>query len=142
MRYFHKDIAPVMAHLEAQPCSIHILEWEREPLDGGFAFLPMMQKRRPAHPARAATASEVASFGTRKNDPRQAALVLRHYFHINTSAPEGRPLSLVEAVAHVESRALPGEFLLAGHPDGGLVSVSREPLPFQSGVSPITWWGP
>ena len=66
--------------------------------------------------------------------------MLRFFFHIGSSSDQPI-LPLVEAVAHVENRGLAGEFLLAGHPDGGLVSVSRERLPFQSG-DPITWWGP
>ena len=31
--------------------------------------------------------------------------------------------------------------VLAGHPDGGLISVSRDRMSFHSG-DPITWWGP
>jgi hypothetical protein len=101
-----------------------------------------MQKRRPAHPARSVPLAEVEHFARRKGDPREAAQVLRYYFHVNSSAPEGRPMSLVDAVAYVESNGAPDEALLAGHLEGGLVSVSRALQPFQDGLKPIAWWGP
>ena len=66
--------------------------------------------------------------------------MLKHYFHINPTTV-GRPLAVDEAVQFVEAEGAPDEFLLAGHPDGGLVSVSTRPLPFQEGLKPITWWG-
>lgn len=66
--------------------------------------------------------------------------VLQYYFHVNSTAV-GRPLPLVAAVEFVESSGGEREFLLAGHPDGGLISVSRVQLPFQDGMKPITWWG-
>jgi hypothetical protein len=142
MRFFHKDQAPVIAWLTSQHAAILLLEWEREPVAGGFAFLSMTQKTRAAHPARPVTAADVDAFARRKSDPREAAKALKFYFHANSTAPEGRPLSLVEAVEHVEARAADNECLLAGGLEGGLVSVSRVPLSFQDGLKPVTWWGP
>ena len=141
MRVLHKDYAPVIAYLARESSSILMLEWESEPVSGGIALLGM-QKRRAAHPARSVAIADVEAFARRKSDPREAAQVLRYYFHVNSSAPEGRPMSLVEAVAYVEGSGGPEEFLLAGHLEGGLVSVSRALLPFQDGLKPITWWGP
>ncbi|HWA20728.1 MAG TPA: hypothetical protein VG757_17205 [Devosia sp.] len=77
----------------------------------------------------------------RGRDASHASLVLSQYFHVNMSAT-GRPLSLVDAVEFVEAEGTAGEFLLVGHPDGGLISVSRERLAFQVGFPPIDWWGP
>lgn len=142
MRFFHKDQAPVIAWLTRENAAILLLEWEREPVSGGFALLPMTQKTRPAHQARPVAVADVDAFARRKADPREAANVLKFYFQVNSTAPEGRPLSLVEAVEHVEARAAENEFLLAGSLEGGLISVSRVPLPFQDGLKPITWWGP
>ena len=141
MRFLHKDHAPVIAHLAREGSPILMLEWESEPVAGGIALLGM-QKRRPAHPARSVPLAEVENFARRKGDPREAAQVLRYYFHVNSSAPEGRPMSLVDAVAYVESNGGPDEALLAGHLEGGLVSVSRTLQPFQDGLKPIAWWGP
>lgn len=141
MRFRHKDIAPVIAWLHNQPCIIQRLEWEREPRAGGFAFLPQSIKRRAAHQPVTVGPREVEYFAGRGADATHASLVLAHYFHIN-SAMRPRPLSLEEAVVFVEEEGTENEFLLAGHPDGGLVSVSRTRLPFQAGLEPITWWGP
>jgi hypothetical protein len=141
MRFVHKDIPAVLRYLEAEHCRILRLEWDREPLVGGFSFLPTTRKRRAALPAVASTISEVEFFGGKGRGPEHAIIVLQHYFHMNSSAV-GRPLALVEAVEHVEGSGEPGEFLLAGHPEGGLISVSRERLPLQQGLQPITWWGP
>lgn len=142
MRFLHKDPAPVFQFIPHDSQRIAMLEWEREPLSGGFAFLPMTQKRRPADSARPVSRAVVEEFARRKKDPREAAGVLRHYFHVNSSAPVGRPMSLVEAVEYVEQHGAGDEFLLAGHLEGGLISVSRDALPFQQGLKPITWWGP
>jgi hypothetical protein len=138
MRFRHADPAPVLAYLRANPVAIQILEWERERRAGGLAAL-MQQKPQPAGPAKPASIGDV-EFMARRGPPSHAGFVLRYYFHVNSTVV-GRPLSLVEAVEHVETSAVPGEFLLAGHPEAGLVSVSRERLPFQPG-EPITWWGP
>jgi hypothetical protein len=104
-------------------------------------MLPTTLKRRAALPAQPAGLDDLAFFASRGNGPRHAITVLQHYFHLNSSVV-GRPLSLAEAVEHVELEGASGEFLLAGHPDGGLISVSRDRLPFQAGLEPITWWGP
>jgi hypothetical protein len=141
MRFLHSDIAPVLDHLERERCRIEMLEWEREPTDGGFAFLGFARKRRAAHPARRVGTEEVAYFGRRGRDPTHAGTVLRHYFHVNSTAT-GRPLSLVEAVEQVEAAGAEDEFVLAGYPEGGLISVSRRLLGFQRGLAAIDWWGP
>src|SRR5690606_19617355 len=120
-RYLHKDHAPVIAWLTRENAAILVLEWEREPVSGGFAFLPMMQKKRAALPASRVTIEDVDRFARRKADPREAARALKYYFHANSTAPEGRPLSLVEAVEHVEARGAANECVLAGHLDGGLI---------------------
>jgi hypothetical protein len=101
MRFLHKDYAPVIAHLRHANPAILLLEWEREPVSGGFAFLPMTRKTRAAYPALPVAVTDVEEFARRKADPREAAKALKYYFHVNSTAPEGRPLSLVEAVEHV-----------------------------------------
>ena len=141
MRFRHKDFAPVRSYLEREQCTILRLDWEREPVVGGFAMLPTTLKRRAAFPAKPANIDEVAFFASRGDGPAHAITVLQHYFHVNSSAV-GRPLALAEAVEHVEADGRADEFLLVGHPDGGLISVSRDRLPFQAGLEPITWWGP
>jgi hypothetical protein len=140
MRFQHKNIAPVRAWLEGHAPMIHQLEWEKEIVTGGYAFLPSTLKRRAAEPARPASIAEIVGFA-KVGGPRQVTATLRFYFHINMSAVAD-PLPLVEAVGFVEAEGGYEEFLLAGHPDGGLISVSRERLPFQDGLQPITWWGP
>lgn len=142
MRFRHKDFGPVRGYLETEHCAIQMLEWEREPVVGGFAMLPTTLKRRAALPAQVASIDEVAFFAGRGQGPQHAITVLQHYFHVNSSAQGRRPLPLAEAVEHVELDGLDAEFLLVGHPDGGLISVSRDRLPFQDGLEPITWWGP
>ena len=143
MRFRHLDIAPVLAHLRSEFSVIDILAWDHEPKQGAFGMLMRSTAGpRTPEPARRVGVSEVEFFGSR-GKPSHAALVVRHYFHINAAIAYGtRPPTLVEAVGHVEQQGGEAEFLLAGHPDGGLISVSRAPLPFQSGLKPITWWGP
>lgn len=142
MRFRHLDPAPVLAHLRAQLCLIDMLAWDHEPRQGAFGMLMRNNSpRKGPPPAERATAGDVEFFAQR-GKPSHAGLVLRHYFHVNTTAPANRPLTLVEAVQHIEGEGDEAEFLLAGHPDGGLISVSRARLPFQSGLEPIYWWGP
>jgi hypothetical protein len=141
MRFRHVDPKPVLAFLAANPTDIRVREWERERIVGGIVgMIRMGTKPQSAAPAQPAKISDVEFIAGRGKGPAHAGTVLRFYFHINSSAEE-RILPLVEAVAHIEGRGAAGEFLLAGHPDGGLISVSRERLPFQQG-DPITWWGP
>lgn len=144
MRFRHADPAPVLDYLRRERGSIQLLEWESERRPGGIAAFLRMQKPQPAGPARPASVDDVAFIAGRGRGPSHAGIVLRYYFHVNsTAAPTtGRPFTLVEAVGHVENSGAPGEFVLAGHPEGGLVSVSREVLPFQSGLGAIDWWGP
>jgi hypothetical protein len=139
MRFRHVDPAPVLSYLRANPSAILVLDWERERKAGGIAGLLKISKPVPAGPAKPASIEDIA-YIARRGPPSHAGLVLRYYFHINSTAT-GRPLPLIEAVEHVEASAAQGEMLITGHPDGGLISVSRERLPFQSG-EPITWWGP
>lgn len=140
MRFFHKNPAPVLSYLEQEHAPILMLDWEREPKVGGFAMLPTTVRRRAANPARPVDASEVAFIAGHGKGPRHAVTVLQFYFHVNSTAV-GRPMPLTDAVEFVESEAADTEFLLAGHPDGGLVSVSKVRQPFQEGLDPISWWG-
>jgi len=139
MRFRHVDPSPVLEHLRATSPAILILDWERERKAGGIAGLLNIQRPQPAGPARPAAVADV-EFIAHRGPPSHAGVVLRFYFHLNSTAV-GRPLTLVEAVEHIESVGAPEEYALAGHPDGGLISVSRSRLTFQSG-DPITWWGP
>jgi hypothetical protein len=141
MRFRHLDAAPVLEYLRTATADITLLEWERERRPGGLAALVQLARPLPADPARPATIEEIDYIAGHGRGPSHAGLVLRYYFHINRTET-GRPLTLVEAVEHVESRGVYGEFLLAGHPDGGLISVSNAELPFQRNLAPITWWGP
>lgn len=140
MRFRHLDPAPVLAFLERRPADIRLRDWDRERAPDGMAALLRIGKTEAAAPARPADIADVAFIASRGRGPSHANTVLRAYFHINSSTDEPI-LPLVEAVAHVEGRGTDGEFLLAGHPDGGLISVSHARLPFQVGP-PITWWGP
>jgi hypothetical protein len=139
MRFRHLDPEPVLAYLRSAPLTILVREWERDRSAGGLAGMLRMSKPQAAGAAKPARVGEV-EFIARRHPPSGIAVVLRYYFHIGSSS--GAPvLPLVEAVDHVERSGSGGEFLLAGHPDGGLISVSRERQPFQQG-DPITWWGP
>lgn len=141
MRFRHIDPAPIIAFLRETSPAILVREWERERSVGGVGrLLGMASLPKAANAAQPGQISDVEFIAGRGKGPQHVGNVLRFYFHINSSSPEPI-LPLVEAVAHVEGRAGAGEFLLAGHPDGGLISVSRERLPFQQG-EPITWWGP
>jgi len=139
MRFRHVDATAVIAFLRDNQPAILVREWDRERAAGGIAGMLRMSKPQAAQGAQSGTISDV-EFIAGRHAPSNIGVVLRFFFHIGSSSDQPI-LPLVEAVAHVENRGLAGEFLLAGHPDGGLVSVSRERLPFQSG-EPITWWGP
>jgi len=139
MRFRHVDATAVIAFLRDNQPAILVREWDRERAAGGIAGMLRMSKPQAAQGAQSGKISDV-EFIAGRHAPSNIGVVLRFFFHIGSSSDQPI-LPLVEAVAHVENRGLAGEFLLAGHPDGGLVSVSRERLPFQSG-EPITWWGP
>lgn len=139
-RYMHRNVEPILRYLEAEQCPVLLMDWEREPVVGGFAMLPSTLRRRAANPPKPVGHAEVAFIAGHGSGPTHAATVLKYYFHVRPTTL-GRPLSLAEAVEHVEVAGAANEFLLAGHPNGGLISVSREPLPFEQGVEPITWWG-
>jgi hypothetical protein len=141
MRFRHPDPAPVLAHLKQNPAAILVREWERERAPGGILGMLSRGKTKAAGPAQPADIADVAFIAGRGHGPAHVGNVLRYFFHVASSTDEPI-LPLVEAVAHVEARGTEGEFLLAGHPDGGLVSVSRGRLAFQDGLEPITWWGP
>jgi hypothetical protein len=139
MRFRHADPEPVLAHLRSTPATILVREWDRERAQGGIAGMLRMGKPQAARGAQPGKVSDV-EFLARRHAPSEVAVVLRFFFHIGSTA-EVEILPLVEAVAHVEGKGTGSEFLLAGHPDGGLISVSRERQPFQQG-DPISWWGP
>ena len=139
MRFRHVDATAVIAFLRDNQPAILVREWDRERAAGGIAGMLRMSKPQAAQGAQSGKIRDV-EFIAGRHAPSNIGVVLRFFFHIGSSSDQPI-LPLVEAVAHVENRGLAGEFLLAGHPDGGLVSVSRERLPFQSG-DPITWWGP
>lgn len=143
MRFFHKDFAPIAAWLASQPHDIRLLQWDLEPAPRGpLAFFAGGGKsRQRAHPPRPSSAAEVAEIYERSQRADQAGLVLSVYFHLN-APPTTRAVSLPAAVEHVEAFAGPDEILLVGHPDGGLVSVSRTFLPFQEGADEARGWGP
>ena len=142
MRFFHSDYAPIAAWLASQPHDIRVLEWGLEPAPRGFGFLSWGDRpRRRAHPPRPSTAAEIAETYERSKRPDQAAIVLNTYFHLN-APPTTRAVSLPGAVEHVEAFGGPNEILLVGHPDGGLVSVSRTFLPFQQDAEEAQGWGP
>jgi hypothetical protein len=140
MRFRHVDPTAVIAFLSDNRSAILMREWDRERAAGGIAGMLRMSRPQAAQGARPGEISDV-EFIAGRHAPSDIGVVLRFFFHIGSSSDQP-VLPLIEAVAHVENRGLAGEFLLAGHPDGGLVSVSRERLPFQQGLDPITWWGP
>lgn len=139
MRFRHVDPEPVLAHLRTTSAPILVREWDRERAASGIAGMLRMAKPQAARGAQPGKVSEV-EFIAQRHPPSEIGVVLRFFFHIGSSSDD-LILPLIEAVAHVEGRGASGEFLLAGHPDGGLISVSRERQPFQHG-DPITWWGP
>lgn len=139
MRFRHVDPEPVLAHLRTTAATIVVREWDRERTPGGVSGMLRMGKPQAARAAQPSQVSEV-EFMARRHAPSDVGVVLRFFFHVGSSV-DVEILPLVEAVAHVEGRGTGGEFLLTGHPDGGLISVSRERQPFQQG-EPITWWGP
>lgn len=139
MRFFHKEVAPILQTLGRGSDRIQALEWELNPRTKSFMSLLGTTKHRAAHPAKPATILDVEEMSKRK-PPLRISEVFQHYFHVNRTLALD-PAALATAIQHVESAGALDEFLLAGHPDGGLVSVSRERLPFQQGLDPITWWG-
>jgi hypothetical protein len=143
MRFLHKAFEPLQRYMLDVPVEIRLLEWELSPIaSGSFVFLPWTIKRRAARAPRASDLAEIAAYFHRAETPELAGTVLRNYFHIN--APHSTtPVSLNGAVEHVEAYGKPDEFLLVGYPDGGLISVSRQKLPFQENAAPADhWWGP
>jgi hypothetical protein len=140
MRFRHLDPVPVLNYLRSTPATILVREWERQRTPAGIAGLLRRGKPQMARPGQPGTVGEV-EFIARRRPPSEVGVVLRFFFHVGSSSAEPI-LPLVEAVAHVERVGAASEFLLAGHPDGGLISVSRESLSFQQGLEPITWWGP
>lgn len=139
MRFFHKDVAPILTALGHGTPVIQALEWELNPRTRNFLSLLGREGHRTALPATPATILDVIEMSRRK-PPMRISEVFRHYFHVNRTLSVD-PAALTTAIQHVESAGAPDEFLLAGHPDGGLISVSRDKLPFQQGLDPITWWG-
>jgi hypothetical protein len=137
VRFFHKDIAPILAALADGTHGIKAVEWELNPqakssLLGKATF-------RNALPAAQASVADVAKLSRRK-PPIRIAEVFRHDFRVNRTLALD-PAALTTAIQRVESAGAPTEFLLAGHRDGGLISASHDRLPFQQGLDPITWWG-
>jgi hypothetical protein len=139
MRFFHKDVAPVLTALGQGTPVIQALEWELNPAMKSFFSLLGRETRRAARPATPATILDVMEMSRRK-PPMRISEVFQLYFHINRTLALD-PAALTSAIQHVESAGADDEYLLAGHPDGGLISVSRVRLPFQQGLDPITWWG-
>ena len=142
MRFLHTDFAPLEHYLSTEACEIRRLEWDLNPVEAGsFAFLPWTVRRRPARAPQPTTIGEIKEYFHRGDRPEDAGTVLLNYFHINAPRSDVA-VSLSGAVEHVEAFGEPGEFLLVGYHDGGLISVSRRMLPFQDGLQQATWWGP
>lgn len=141
MRFLHQDFSPIAAWLDQVRPTIHRLEWDREPIASGFPMLSFTLKRRPARPPATTTVAEIRATFDLGSVPEKAGTVLRNYFHLNRP-PSEVSVSLSRAVEHVEAFGAPEELLLVGYPDGGLISVSRSPLPFQADAKEATWWGP
>lgn len=142
MRFLHQDFVPIRQFLETQPADMRRLEWELNPATRDvFTLFTFAPKRRPAQPPRPASIDEIAAAFARSGRTMQAGTVLTEYFHVN-APPSERAVSLLAAIEHVEAFGQPTEFLLAGHPEGGIVSVSRYPLPFQDGVPEAKSWAP
>ncbi len=142
MRFLHKDFSPLRAYLASEPCEIRRLEWDLNPATEGYFFLPWTIKRRPAHAPQPSSAADVEACFHYADIPENAGTAMEHYFHVN-APPSDHAVSLSGAVEHVEAFGSPIEFILAGYPDGGIISVSRRMLPFQDGAEQIDgWWGP
>ena len=142
MRYLHKEFAPIRQHLEGGTPDIRRLEWELNPIvKGPLSIFDLKAKRRSAAPPSTASVADIKAIFDLSGDPLRAAAVLAGYFHVN-APPSNRAVSLAAAIEHVEAYGGPDEFLLAGHPEGGVISVSRGPLPFQDGLEQIDSWAP
>jgi hypothetical protein len=140
MRFLHKDLAPLKAHLLAAPNEIKRLEWDLNPIiRGPMAIFSFNPKRRPADRPRPGTVDEIETTFRRAANPELAGTVLLEYFHVN-APPSERAVSMAAAIEHVEAYGGPTEFLIVGYPDGGVISVSRYVLPFQEGSHEATWW--
>jgi hypothetical protein len=141
MRFLHRDFGAIAAYLAANPSDIRAVEWELSPrIRDPFAIFALKPKTRSARPPRQASAREVGALFDQTQRVETAGAALGEYFHIN-APPSDRPVSLRAAIEHVEAFGAPGEFLVVGHPEGGVVSVSRRPLPFQEGLAEAKSWG-
>lgn len=141
MRFLHEDYAPVAAWIEATAPTIHRLEWEREPIASGFPMFPFSVKRRQAHAPVEVASNEIEATFRRGFVPEQAGTVLSLYFHLNRPRSD-TIVSLSGAVEHVEAFGADDEILIVGYHDGGVISVSRSRMAFQTGLDEAGWWGP
>ncbi|WP_370677824.1 hypothetical protein [Pleomorphomonas sp. PLEO] len=63
---------------------------------------------------------------------------LDYFFFVSDGdAPDN--IDLANVVSSVESGAIPG-FILVAYQDGGVISVSNKPYPFQEDAEPAAWW--
>ncbi len=132
MRRRHADFEPVRGYLERERPTIVRLEWELNPVvKDMFSLFAMKPKRRPAAAPSTALLADIERTFEQAGAVSTVGQALHWYFHLN-APPTDRAVSLAAAVEHVEAFGAPGEFLLPAHPEGGLVSVSRDFLPFQA----------
>jgi hypothetical protein len=67
---------------------------------------------------------------------------LPYYLYVSSSFEREAP-SLDEAVSQMEgSSADPVNFLVVAYQDGGVITVSRSKLPFQTSAREAEWWRP
>lgn len=118
MRFLHRDIAPVEAHI--RECGLRL--W----LVDIFGKVSISKN-----------ADFLAEYfeGTKGT----AGYDLEYYI---VAGPKPSPdvYTVTGAVMWAEKRGGADIFILAGYENGGVISVSQQILPFQQGANDASWW--
>ena len=138
MRFLHLHWSDIEAFLVMNPAPMVEHEVASRPIARGFWFL---SERREARDPRNVGLDDVRAYELATKKLERLGTGPREYIHVN-AAEADKHVPLSDAVEYVEAQAAPNEFLLVGYADGGFISVSRERMPFQTGLSEATWWRP
>jgi hypothetical protein len=118
MRYLHKEFDPIAAYIRHRPVILHLLDC------GGQNTETIEHSALEDYFERTHT-----YWGTAP----------KNYVYASFNA-EIDPIPLGEALSRVEDVRTSNGFLLVGYNDGGLISISKEKLPFQDRAERAPWW--